>query len=61
MPPTTPNADELDAELSLAGVALTATRAVFRRCPTAENARRVQFAEAELDRLLDRRLAAAVG
>ena len=46
----------LDLEISLAYVVVGGARGMWRRCPSAENAQRVEEAEAELDRLLDRRL-----
>ena len=51
--------DVLDLEISLAYVVLGGARGMWRRCPSAENARRVEEAEGELDRLLDQRLAEA--
>lgn len=51
--------DELDLEISLAYVVLGGARGMWSRCPSAENAGRVEEAAAELDRLLDRRLAEA--
>jgi hypothetical protein len=50
--------DELDLEISVAGIALAGARRRFGRCPSAENAQRVAEAMAEVDRLLDQRLAA---
>lgn len=51
--------DVLDLEISLAYVVLGGARGMWSRCPSGENARRVADAEAELDRLLDRRLSEA--
>ena len=48
--------DVLDLEISLAYVVVGGARGMWHRCPSAENAQRVEEAEAELDRLLDRRL-----
>ncbi len=50
--------DELDLEISVASIALSGARQRFLRCPSAENAERVSEALAEVDRLLDQRLAA---
>ncbi len=50
--------DELDLEISVASIALHGARQRFFRCPNAENAERVSEALAEVDRLLDQRLAA---
>jgi hypothetical protein len=49
--------DELDLEISVAYIALGGARQRFVRCPSAENEERVAAAEAEVDRLLDQRLA----
>jgi hypothetical protein len=51
----------LDHETSLAAQLLRAARARYGRCPSAENARRVAGALAEVDRLLDARLEARAG
>jgi hypothetical protein len=51
--------DELDLEISVAYIALGGARQRFLRCPSAENEERVVAAEAEVDRLLDQRLAAS--
>jgi hypothetical protein len=48
----------LDHETSLAAQLLRAARARYGRSPSAENARRVAGALAEVDRLLDARLTA---
>ncbi|MCW2634259.1 MAG: uncharacterized protein JWQ99_626 [Blastococcus sp.] len=58
MSPSITTTDELDLEISVAYIALGGARAVWERCPTGDNARRVVGAEAEVDRLLDARLAA---
>jgi hypothetical protein len=50
--------DELDLEISVAHISLGAARGVWQRCPTADNQARVDAAAAEVDRLLDQRLAA---
>ena len=47
--------DRIDLDISLAHVALTSARSVMTRCPTGDNARRVDEAQAEVDRLLDLR------
>jgi|tagenome__1003787_1003787.scaffolds.fasta_scaffold20501960_2 hypothetical protein len=51
--------DELDLEISLANIALASARGMFARCPSGENEGRVRQAMADLDALLDQRLAAA--
>ncbi len=55
MSPSITSIDEIDLEISVAYIALGGARGLWDRCPTAENARRVEDAEAEVDRLLDRR------
>ena len=50
--------EELDLEISLAHIGVGGARAAFARCPSAENQQRVEEAVAEVDRLLDQRLAA---
>ena len=57
MSPSVTSVDELDLEISVAYIALGGARSVFSRCPSAENQRRVDDAAAEVDRLLDQRLA----
>jgi hypothetical protein len=57
MSPSVISIEELDLEISVAYVALGGARGVWNRCPSAENERRVEEAEAEVDRLLDQRLA----
>ena len=49
--------ENLDLEISVAYITLGGARQVWTRCPIAENERRVDEAEAEVNRLLDRRLA----
>jgi hypothetical protein len=49
--------DDLDLDISIAHIALGAARGVWQRCPTADNQARVDAALAEVDRLLDQRLA----
>jgi hypothetical protein len=56
--PTITTTDELDLEISVAYIALGGARVVWERSPTGDNARRVDEAEAEVNRLLDARLAA---
>jgi hypothetical protein len=51
--------DELDLEISVANIALSSARGMFARCPSGENEGRVQEAMADLDALLDQRLAAS--
>jgi hypothetical protein len=57
MSPSITSIDELDLEISVASVALGGARQRFSRCPSAENEQRVTEALAEVDRLLDQRLA----
>jgi hypothetical protein len=49
--------ENLDLEISVAYFALAGAREVWTRCPVVENQQRVDEAEAEVNRLLDRRLA----
>ena len=58
MSPSIVTIEQLDIEISLAYIALGGARGVFSRCPSAENEDRVADAAAEVDRLLDQRLAA---
>jgi hypothetical protein len=58
MSPSVTTIDEIDLEISVAYIALGGARGVWQRCPTAENGRRVDEAEADVNRLLDQRLAA---
>ena len=48
--------ENLDLEISVAYITLGGARQVWMRCPVAENQLRVDAAEAEVNRLLDRRL-----
>ena len=48
--------ENLDLEISVAYITLGGTREIWARCPVAENQRRVDEAEAEVNRLLERRL-----
>jgi hypothetical protein len=48
--------ENLDLEISVAYLTLGGARDLWTRCPVAENQRRVDAAEAEVNRLLDRRL-----
>jgi hypothetical protein len=57
MSPSVSSVDEIDLELSVAYIALGGARGIFSRCPSGENERRVDEAVAEVDRLLDERLA----
>jgi hypothetical protein len=50
--------ENLDLEISVAYITLGGAREVWTRCPVVENQRRVEEAEAEVNRLLDQRLAA---
>jgi hypothetical protein len=56
MSPSITSVDELDLEISVAYIALGGARNLFKRCPSADNEQRVDEAEAEVNRLLDRRL-----
>ena len=56
---TVSSSEGIDLDISVAYIALGAARSSFSRCPSAENARRVDQAEGDVDRLLDARLAAA--
>jgi hypothetical protein len=58
--PTITSIDQIDHDISVAYIALGAVRGSYERCPSAENARRVAEAAADVDRLLDARLAAAL-
>jgi hypothetical protein len=58
MSPSITSIDELDLDISVAYIALGGARGLFDRCPSAENQRRVDEAEAEVNRLLDQRLLA---
>jgi hypothetical protein len=57
MSPSTTALDELDLEISVAYIALGSARNLCTRSPNAQNEGRVGAAEAELNRLLDQRLA----
>ena len=48
--------ENIDLEISVAYITLGGTREIWARCPVAENPRRVDEAEAEVNRLLERRL-----
>jgi hypothetical protein len=58
MSPTVTSVDEIDLDISVAYIALGVARSSFTRCPSAENERLVADAMADVDRLLDARLAA---
>ena len=58
MSPSIVTIDQLDLEISLAHIAVGGARTAFGRCPSAENQQRIDGAVAEVDRLLDQRLAA---
>ncbi len=58
MSPTVTTIEEIDLEISVAYIALGGARGVWERCPTADNARRVDEAQAEVDRLLEERFTA---
>jgi hypothetical protein len=50
--------DRIDSDISMAAIALGVARTSFTRCPSSENARVLDRAVGEIDRLLDERLAA---
>ena len=56
MSPSITSVDEIDLEISVAYITLGGARNLFNRCPSADNEQRVDEAEAEVNRLLDRRL-----
>jgi hypothetical protein len=58
MSPTATSLDQLDSDISVAHLALGLARASYDRCPSAENARLVDEAEAAVDGLLDERFTA---
>jgi len=53
--------ENLDLEISVAYLTLGVVREVWTRCPVAENQVHVDEAEAEVNRLLDRRFAVQRG
>ena len=58
MSPTVTSLDQLDYDISVAYIALGVARGSFDRCPSTDNARSVDTAEACVNRLLDERFAA---
>ena len=58
MSPTVTSLDQLDYDISVAYITLGVARSSYTRCPSAENARRLEEAEGAVDRLLDERFAA---
>ncbi len=56
---TVTSIEALDLEIAVAYIALGVARSAFTRCPSAANERRVADAVADVDRLLDARLATA--
>ena len=56
---TVTSVETLDLEIAVAYIALGVARNASAHSPSAENARRVAEAEADVDALLDRRLTAA--
>ena len=58
MSPTVTSLDQLDYDISVAYIALGVARSSLDRCPSAENSRAVDEAEASVNRLLDERFAA---
>ena len=59
MSPTITSVDEIDLDISVAYIALGVARSSFTRCPSAETEQLVAEAVADVDRLLDARLATA--
>ena len=57
MDPSMTCIENLDLEISVAYLTLGVAREVWARCPVADNQRRVDAAEAEVNRLLERRFA----
>jgi hypothetical protein len=53
--------DQLELDLTLASIALGVARARFDRCGSATNTRLLEEAVADVDRLLDERLARRPG
>jgi hypothetical protein len=58
MSPSITTIDEIDLEISVAYIRLGGVRVRWERSPSPENARRVDEAQAEVDRLLDERFRA---
>jgi hypothetical protein len=58
--PSSTSIDRIDEVISVAHIALGVARRSFEHCPSAENERRVNEAEADIDRMLDARIAAAL-
>ena len=58
MSPSVTTIEEIDLEISVAYIALGSARSLWHRSPTDDNARRLDHAQAEVDRLLDERLLA---
>ncbi len=58
MSPSVTTIDEIDLEISVAYIRLGGVRVRWERSPSPENARRVDEAQAEVDRLLDERFRA---
>jgi hypothetical protein len=56
--PTVTSIDQIDLDIAVAFVALGAARASCTHCPSGENQRRVDEAEATLNRVLEARFAA---
>ena len=59
MSPTVVSLDQLDHDIAVAYIALGVARSAAAHSPSAENVRQVAEAEADVDALLDQRLAAA--
>ena len=58
MSPTVTSIDQIDLDISVAYITLGAARHLFEHCPSGENAKSVDNAEDEVNRLLDARLTA---
>jgi hypothetical protein len=58
MIPTVSTIDQIDLDIAVAYIALGVARHGFARCPSGENERLVDDAEASVNRLLDDRLVA---
>jgi hypothetical protein len=57
MDPSITCIENLDLEISVAYITLGGARELWARCPVAENQHRIDAAEAEVNLLLERRLA----
>lgn len=57
MSPTITALDQIDVDVAAAYIALGAARDAWSRCPSGENARRVDCAESAVNELLEMRFA----